>query len=142
MKWLPFALVLFLLMVVPSAAQTPGDSRSSIHLSTSELAATPEMWFFEQYLREYRDSKAMLRKKAEFRVAERERRVTMLKWYGTSNSRPSAGSDPVHSEYSARWVSNNPYYPSRWAGYAAGTVVARSASPTPSTDRPTYLSVR
>jgi hypothetical protein len=141
MRWLPLALVLFLLMVVPSGAQTPADSRSTIHLSTSELAATPEMWFYEQYLRDYRDPKAMVRKKAEFRVAERERRLTMLKWYGIVSSRPSAGSDPVHSDYSARWVSNNHYYPSRWAGFGTGTAVVRSASPTPSSDRPTYLSV-
>jgi hypothetical protein len=142
MKWWPLASVLVLYLAVPCAAQAPGESKSSIHLSTSDLAATPEMWFYEQYLRQYQDPKAAIRAKAEFRSAERQRRLTAMKWYGMSNSRPRAGSDPVHGDYSPTWTSSNHFYPFRWSGFGVSAVVVRPSTSTPGTERPSYLSVR
>jgi hypothetical protein len=85
-------------------------------VSPGELKATPEMWFYDQAARQYRDPKMAVRAKAEFRNEQRMRRIESMKWFGMSNSRPQASSDPYHSDYSPRWVANPGYYPSRWNG--------------------------
>jgi hypothetical protein len=50
----------------------------------------------------------------------------MLKWYGFSNSRPRAGSDPVHGDYAPTWVSGNTYHPFQWSGPDSGAVIVGS----------------
>jgi hypothetical protein len=95
-------------------------------LSPGEVQATPEMWFYEQSLRQYQDPKLAVRQAAEFRAEQRQRRIESAKWFGLSNSRPRASSDPIHSDYSPHWTSNNGYYPSRWSGSGGvPTVVLR-----------------
>jgi hypothetical protein len=94
-------------------------------LSPGELQATPEMWFYEQAQRRYDDPKNAVRANAEFRALQRSRRLAALRWFGLSNSRPRANPDPVHGNYSPRWVGNG-YSPSHWtAGGTATIVVAR-----------------
>ena len=80
------------------------------------LKATPSMWFYEQALRQYQDPKMAVRAKAEFRSRQRQHRIAAMKWFGFSNSRPRASSDPFHNDYSPGWVANPGYYPSRWNG--------------------------
>ena len=80
------------------------------------------MWFYEQERLRYQDPKNAVRANAEFRAAQRMRRRAALKWYGLSNSRPTANTDPVHGTYSPRWISNG-YNPSHWSGVGNTTVV-------------------
>lgn|GEM_PF-706722 len=149
MKWSPIVLVLIAWMAVPCAAQGPKEkdkeskareSRTTIHLSPGELSATPEMWFYEQALRQYQDPKTAVRQKAEFRVAERQRRLTSLKWYGISNARPRVGTDPVHGDFAPVWTSGNHYHPYRWSPSGYGTVVIRAEAPA-APERAAYLTV-
>jgi hypothetical protein len=122
MKRLVITLALPLLLAVGSANAaertnaTNGVGLDSNNASFGELKVTPEMWFYDQALRQYKDPKLAVRAAAEFRAHQRQRRLESMRWYGFSNSRPRASSDPYHSDYSPGWVSNPGYYPSRWNG--------------------------
>jgi len=85
-------------------------------VSPGEVKSTPEMWFYEQAMRQYKDPKTAVRAKADFRDEQRQRRLESMKWFGFSNSRPRASSDPFHNDYSPGWVSCPGYYPARWNG--------------------------
>ncbi len=91
-------------------------------LSPGEVQATPEMWFYEQERLRYADPKNAVRANAEYRSAQRARRMAALKWFGFSNSRPIANPDPFHGTYSPRFVGNG-YIPSQWHGGGSSTVV-------------------
>ncbi len=93
-------------------------------VSPGEVQATPEMWFYQQYYRDYLDPKMAVRRNAEFRAAQRRRRVASLKWFGFSNQRPRASADPLHGDWSPTWVSNNGTYPFRWQGIGRSWVIA------------------
>ncbi len=97
-----------------AAAQQPANVSAAI--SPGEVTPTPDMWFYQQYVHQYQDPKLAVRRKAEFQAEQRARRLAAMRWFGMSNSRPYAHSDPYHSDYSPRWTSNNYWYPSRWAG--------------------------
>lgn len=131
MKWLPIALPLVLLLVgLPALAETPSTTELKFNttISPGELTPTPDMWFYEQYMRQRQDPKSGVREKAEFRSVQRQDRMAARKWFGFSNLRPVAGSDPIHGDYSPGWTSNNRQYPYRWSGVNGVTVVERSAS--------------
>ena len=100
----------------PSSPALGVDSASSL----SEVKVTPEMWFYDQAMRHYRDPKMAVRANAEFRAEQRQLRLQSMKWFGLSNSRPRASSDPYHGDYSPGWVSNAGYYPWRWSGVGQG----------------------
>jgi hypothetical protein len=130
MKWLPSGLAVCLLFVIaaPGLAQKPaatGDVRMRDTISVGEVAPTPEMWFYQQYAREYKDPKTAVRLKAEERSAQRRGRLAAMQWFGFSNARPRAGTDPIHGDYSPAWTSGNANYPYRWTGYGAAVVVVR-----------------
>ncbi len=91
-------------------------------ISPGEVVATPEMWFYEQERLRYADPRQAVRAQAEYRAAQRSRRLAALKWYGFSNSRPVANPDPFHGSYSPRWVGNG-YLPSQWRAGSSTTVV-------------------
>ena len=88
-------------------------------ISPGELKATPEMWFYEQYMRQYQDPKMAVRANAEFRATQRQHRLAAMQWFGFSNSRPRACTDPYHGDWSPAWTGNNTLYPYRWAGTGA-----------------------
>ena len=117
MKWLAIVVtILFVLAAAPALADKPlaqqlGPEGS---ISPGEVTATPEMWFYEQYRREYLDPKMAVRRNAEFRAAQRRQRLASLKWFGFSNQRPQAGPDPFHGDWSPAWASNNTVFPYRW----------------------------
>lgn len=117
--------VLFVLLTVPALAQNPATRQLSSPgtISPGELTPTPEMWFYQQYRREYQDPKEAVRRKAEFRAAQRQRRIAAMKWFGLSNARPRVSSDPWHSDYSPGWSSNNSFYPFQWNGYGQPLIV-------------------
>jgi len=125
MKWLAIPLLLGLFLVIPAGAKSPVSQTGStgIGISPGDVTATPDMWFYEQSLRQYNDPKSVVRQKAEFRTAERMRRMAALRWFGFSNSRPMAGVDPIHGDYSPSWSSGNVYQPFRWAGGRTSTIV-------------------
>jgi hypothetical protein len=85
-------------------------------VSPGEVKATPDMWFYEQNLRLYKDPKMAVRAQAEFRARQRQLRIESMKWFGMSNSRPRVNGDPLHGDYSASWVATPGYYPMRWNG--------------------------
>jgi hypothetical protein len=126
-SFLVFTLVV---AVSPVSAQQPdrpfgSSSRSrptAPTLSPGEIQATPEMWFYEQQWRRYNDPKNGVRANAEFKSEQRNRRRAALRWFGFSNSRPTASPDPVHGTYSPRWVGGG-YSPSYWSGAGGSTVV-------------------
>ncbi len=129
MKWLWTTLPLVsLFLAVPCLAENK-DSKMSIGISPGELAPTQEMWFYEQYQKQYADPQTVVRQKAEFRAEERMRRVTALRWFGFSNQRPSAGVDVVHSQLAPQWSSTNVNLPFRWNGPTTTTVLVRPTAP-------------
>ena len=110
--------LLLLLLAAPLRAEKPvatGLGLSTV-VSPGELKATPEMWFYDQALRQYKDPQMAVRAQADFRAQQRQRRLESMKWFGLSNSRPRASSDPFHNDYSPGWVANPVCYPSRWNG--------------------------
>jgi hypothetical protein len=129
MKWLPsgLSICLLLILVLPGLAQKPtaGEIRLGDSISVGEVTPTPEMWFYQQYYEQYQDPKLAVRQKAEQRSAQRRARLAAMRWFGFSNSRPRAGTDPVHSDYAPAWTSRNMNYPFRWSGYGVGAVVVR-----------------
>lgn len=119
MKRLSIAVfILSALAAVPALAEKPLAQQLAPESSISpgEVRTTPEMWFYEQYRREYQDPKMAVRHKAEYRTARRNERLAALKWFGFSNQRPQASPEPFHGEWSPVWTSNNPVYPYSWAG--------------------------
>lgn len=119
---------------VPKAAapvrlETPRSPTATLGISPGEVPATPEMWFYQQGLQQYQDPKVAVREKAEYRTEQRMRRLASLKWFGFSNSRPTAGIDGLHGDYSPSWTANNSHYPFRWNGYGQPWVAALPAIP-------------
>ncbi len=130
MKWLAIsAPIVMICLASPALAQKPTTvvvrpaPTPTAAFSMGELSPTPEMWFYEQYLRQYQDPKVAVRNNAEFRAEQRQRRLAALKWYGFSNQRPKASVDSVHSDYSPSWSSGSANYPFRWGGAAASSIV-------------------
>jgi hypothetical protein len=109
------------------------ESRTRVEKSNAELAAesaeslgqmTPEVWFYQQELRRYEDPKAAVRRKAEFRAWQRQRRIAAMQWYGFSNSRPMANPIPWQSGvYGPGWVANNYRHPYEWSGAGRTAVI-------------------
>lgn len=130
MRWLWIALpVVLVIWAVPCVAENHRDTKPSISIATGELAPTQEMWFYEQYQKQYLDPKTAVRQKAEFRSSERQRRIAALRWYGFSNQRPMVGADPIHADYAPHWAANNVNLPYRWNGPCSSTVVIRPSTP-------------
>jgi hypothetical protein len=112
-----FSVSLFLLSA-PLQAEKPSTSSwgSSALISPGEVKATPEMWFYDQAMRQYNNPDMAIRVKADLRAQARQRRIESMRWFGMSNSRPRASSDPFNNDYSPQWVSSPGFYPSRWNG--------------------------
>lgn len=114
-----FALFAVASLMLASIADAQDKSKSAPSLrrdaSTSNGATnqTPEMWFYEQERSRWEDPKEAVRRKAEFRSAQRGNRIASSHWYGMSNSRPAANPTPLFGTYSPTWVSNS-FDPNRW----------------------------
>lgn len=131
MRWLSLASVLLLVCcATPAVAQKPTVTVRPVpamsgQFSMGELTPTPEMWFYEQALRQYQDPKTAVRTAAEFRADQRQRRLAAQKWFGVSNQRPRASVDGIHSDYSPGWSSGDANYPNRWRGVAGIPMILR-----------------
>ncbi|MGE0610070.1 MAG: hypothetical protein AB7O62_23465 [Pirellulales bacterium] len=97
-------------------------------ISLGELAPTPEMWFYEQQMREHNDPQAAVRRKAEFKADQRLRRIESLKWFGYSNARPTTTPDFQFGPASPQWSSNSGN-PMLWRGISRPTVILENYSP-------------
>ncbi|MBN2023583.1 MAG: hypothetical protein JW809_12430 [Pirellulales bacterium] len=128
--WMAFAVALCL--ATPAAAQqrpsTTPVTEPEVSVSSSQVPATPEMWFYQQELRQSLDPQMVVRRNAEQRAHERHQRIAARKWFGYSNLRPTASPDPFNGEYSPYWAGNNNLYPSRWSGYGHPWIVLRPGS--------------
>ncbi|HWB10372.1 MAG TPA: hypothetical protein VG826_14165 [Pirellulales bacterium] len=124
-----------LLTAVPALAQGPrSPQRSTVKPAATEKDAgisaeslsmtqmTPEMWLYTQELRRREDPKDAVRRKAEYRTAERMRRIASREWFGYSNSRPVVNPDPWTAGYSAHWSANNAMRPDQWIGNSRSAV--------------------
>ncbi|HVA46077.1 MAG TPA: hypothetical protein VNH11_06855 [Pirellulales bacterium] len=122
-----------LLASVPAFAQSPRASQRAAAASakakadleavheelphrTSMTQMTPEMWLYTQEMQRRDDPKEAVRRKAEFRTAQRQRRIAAREWFGYSNSRPTVNPDPYIAGYSAHWSANNAVRPDQWIG--------------------------
>ena len=83
-------------------------------VKTSEVQATPEMWFYEQQMNRYNNPQEMVRQNAAFEAAQRKQRLAALKWYGFSNSRPMVNPTPFGASYAPTWT-NATIRPWSWA---------------------------
>lgn len=113
-------------MLFTSAAQAQQPqqvgSESTPPISLGELEPTAQMWFYEQAMQQYHDPKAAVRAKAEYRAAQRQRRMASSKWFGVSNARPMASTTPYTSTYSPVWTSGN-YNRFQWSGSSSQPIV-------------------
>ena len=94
-------------------APTP-SLRRDVTQEPTGLTQTPEMWFYEQERTRWENPQEAVRRKAEFRSAQRSQRIASAQWYGMSNSRPYASPTPLSGSYSPTWVSNNLFDPNGW----------------------------
>ena len=77
---------------------------------------TREVRAHEQYLLQSQAQAESIRRAATARAEQRTRRLESQRWFGISNSRPTASVDPYNGDYSPGWVSNYPFFPFRWVG--------------------------
>ena len=121
MKKLPF--LSLLLIAVPVWAQNPATIRpdprrdalapTQAPVISGTLTPTPEMWFYSQERNRYGSPRAAVRRRAELCAAARQSRLESMRWFGMSNSRPSASVTPLFGTYSPTWIGNTAD-PSRW----------------------------
>jgi hypothetical protein len=107
----------------PTAPSTQVKMKSDVSVPSVEVTPTPEMWFYQQYQQQYQDPQSMVHRAADARAAERARRLAAQKWYGISNARPRASTDPYNDDASPHWVSGNDFFPSRWHNQAGVTII-------------------
>jgi hypothetical protein len=80
---------------------SPGEQNSA-----GLQSVAPEVWVYMQERNRYEDPKQAVRRKAEARALARQGRLEARRWYGLSNSRPTAAATPFMSQYSPAWRGN------------------------------------
>ncbi|MGA2032436.1 MAG: hypothetical protein ABSG68_09285 [Thermoguttaceae bacterium] len=100
----------------PAAKSPQNNVKLPAGVSPGEVRPMPQTRAFEASLQEAQDAKAAVRRMAEARSDQRQRRLAACRWYGLSNLRPQASTDPVDSDYAPHWASNNGFFPYRWNG--------------------------
>jgi len=89
---------------------------------TSLGTVTPEMWLYLQEQQRHDDPEMAVRRNAEFRATQRQDRIASRRWFGLSNSRPSASPIPTMGSYSPFW-SGNDSDPNRWNGVGGPIII-------------------
>jgi hypothetical protein len=113
-----FASTFIVALLAPAvgSAQSPRPARDGgdREISVGEIAPTQEMWFYQQELKRHQDPKQAIRRRAEYRAAQRERRLASQEWFGISPLRPNANHTPsMGGMYSPGWAGNS-RDPFRW----------------------------
>lgn len=73
-----------------AASKNESPEMSSRYLWQHNLTPTPEMWFYLQERARREDPKAIVRRNAQKKAAERRQRIAIKKAKGHSSSRPNA----------------------------------------------------
>lgn len=110
------------ILAMPLAAQQPGrDQPGPGKSSTRGRQHLPE----EAYAvprGQLEHPTVTLRRNAQFRAAQRRRRIAARQWFGLSNARPMASSTPWMGAYSPYWMSNTGQ-PFGWSGVGRTTII-------------------
>ena len=126
-------LAMFMASVVTAtaSAQRPQERPDPFgrEISAGEITPTPDMWFYQQELRLWQDPKVAVRRKAEFRTAQRMRRIAAQRWFGINNLRPMASPIPYWGGSASPYWASNSRDPYRWMGIGGSPVVVRRARP-------------
>ena len=104
---------------LPAATPAPPTPLAMPAASPGETLTTREIRAHEQYLLESQARNESVHRAAVARFEQRTRRLESQRWFGISNSRPTASVDPYDGDYSPGWVSNYLFYPYRWVGGGA-----------------------
>lgn len=121
MRRLAFTITFLPAMFLTSllVAQDPVRSVPARGPSTDldQVAQTENMWFYLQELRRHDDPDVIIHQKAQRKADQRRNRLAAMKWFGWSQSRPTANPTPTMGVYSPSWVGNgvDPYH---WIGNA------------------------
>ncbi len=110
-----------------NATEHKAQPLPSIRRDTPSLGSpTPsvETWLYEQERKRYLDPKEGVRRNAEYRATQRQRRMESRNWFGVSNSRPMASPNPWYETYSPMWTGNSTH-PYEWSGTGGPSVVYR-----------------
>ncbi|MEX2188704.1 MAG: hypothetical protein WD875_17985 [Pirellulales bacterium] len=92
--------------------------------SLGSPSPTMETWLYEQERKRYDNPKEIVRRNAEYHMAQRQRRIESRKWFGYSNTRPTASPNPWYETYSPTWTGNS-VHPFEWSGVGGPAVVLR-----------------
>lgn len=96
--------------------------RRDVEPSLGLPAPSVQTWLYEQERKRYLDPKEAVRRNAEYRAIQRQRRIESRNWFGYSNSRPLASPNPWYDTYSPMWTGNSAY-PYEWSGVGGPAVV-------------------
>jgi hypothetical protein len=117
-----------------SATAAAQSSETYADSSTTDLfpelpndsTVTPEMWFYLQEYRRYHSPREAVRRKAEFRSAQRQARLAAQRWFGFTNLRPTVNPVPYYGSYSPSWT-GSPRDPFAWMGHGTPRVMYHTA---------------
>lgn len=119
-----------MLMTERASAQDPVSLDRPVtdaRLADVTPSMSNDLWLYLHEQRRADDPKQAIRRKAELKAEQRRQRLAAMKWYGLSNSRPTATTMPFMGTYSPTWVGNSglPYgwssgrnFPAPVANYA------------------------
>jgi hypothetical protein len=108
----------------PKAPVRHSLRRDDAAQSLGTPSPTLETWLYEQERKRYLDPKEAVRRNAEYRAIQRQRRIESRNWFGYSNSRPIASPNPWYDTYSPMWTGNS-FFPYEWSGVGGPAVVLR-----------------
>lgn len=93
----------------------PAEAPTETTPAVNETSPTETMWFYLQQQKRYDDPQIAIRRKAEWKSAQRRLRLASQRWFGYSASRPIASPTPMMGVYSPMWIGNgtDPFY---WVG--------------------------
>ncbi len=131
MSRLLLAMLTATLVSATASAQRPRKTPDPFghEISAGEFTPTPEMWFYEQERRLWEDPKVAVRRKAEFRTAQRMRRIAAQRWFGINNLRPMASPIPYWGGAASPYWASNSRDPYRWMGTGGGPLVIIRPTP-------------
>jgi hypothetical protein len=109
--------------------EPPTPPAASTVTLPSSGPVTPEMWLYMQEYQRYQQPKEAVRRKAEIRASQRQRRLEAQRWFGMSNLRPMVNPIPYYGSYSPAWVGHSSE-PFSWIGYGQPFVTYHTTSRT------------
>ena len=118
-------MVLFALIAMSLVAKAPAQEPVAPEPTPARATQSPRRDnadFYRQRRRRYAEGAMAIRRKAQYRAQQRMLRISALKWFGMSNSRPTATALPWGGIYSPAWVSNS-RRPQAWVGGTQNTVI-------------------